>query len=219
MICLKATRNGPTYRTSGSLGGAPAVIPIEPSPVDALIETSASRATRSSASWNGRSRMSRSNAGLVTSAPSCSRRSVIALPVCFWSWLMASLSRIPLAWIVTLLAPVFISPSACSRAARTRSSRSLRSLLATPAGSGKSGKTRAPSLINRDWASSRASGLGSSSRSTSCSTRSRSAASAVWACPRAGIAVAQASSPRTAIKNPSKPLLTRRDFVMARHPR
>ena len=79
---------------------------------------------------------SRSNAGLVTSAPSCSRMSVIALPVCLCACWSASERRIPLAWIVTLLAPVFVSSADSLSAARTRSSRSLRSL-SVPARFGK----------------------------------------------------------------------------------
>ncbi len=46
--------------------------------------------------------MSRSRAGLVTSAPSCSLRSVRTFPDCVWSDLITSVRRIPVPLIVTL---------------------------------------------------------------------------------------------------------------------
>ena len=83
-------------------------------------------------------------------------------------------------WIVIFEAPRLVSSCASRNDARTRSSRSRFSRLADFGGSGKSGKILGPSLTRSSSAFFLASILGASSRSTSCATRSRKAASAPW---------------------------------------
>ncbi len=83
---------------------APPVMPIEPSPLENVVATWPWRTTSSRASKKVLSVRLRSSEGFVTSAPSCSRISVMAFPDCFWSCCRASLKRIPLPWIVTFVA-------------------------------------------------------------------------------------------------------------------
>ena len=148
------------------------------------MSTSASLTTSASASKNGLSRICRSIAGLVTSAPTARACRRSALPVCFWICWRASLRRMPFPSMVTRLAPGLISSSALRRASRSFSMRSLRSPAGRVAESGRSGMIRGPSLVSAAIAASRVSGLSDPSRSRSWTTRSRKAASDASACAR-----------------------------------
>ena len=138
--CLKATRNGPTYLIFGSLGGVPEVMPIEPSPLKALTETSARLADlieRLVERLTLEVKIERGVGHLGAKLFAQVRDGVAGLP-------LDLLKRVgepdPLGLDGDRAGPGLGFLLGFAQLARMRSRRSLRSLLETDAPSGKSGR-------------------------------------------------------------------------------